>query len=101
VDAVGQAGSYQRPAHVDLLDHVAGRAPDEVRVAHVRVRGNRAGRLRRMAREERDGVLTVTFTDLAVLARAIASAGVAATAIDPPELIDAVVARLSAAAGAP
>jgi proteasome accessory factor B len=97
----GDPGSYQRPAELDLLSHVAGRNPDESRVAHVRVHGTGAGRLRRLAFEDTDGVLSISFADLSVLAGQVASAGVSAVAVDPPELVDAVLARLTAVAGRP
>jgi proteasome accessory factor B len=95
----GAAGSYDRPAHLDLLSYVAGRNPDESRVAHVRVHGTGAGRLRRLAFEDADGVLSISFADLSVLAGQVASAGGSAVAIDPAELVDAVLARLTAVAG--
>ncbi len=99
VEVFGRPGGYERPAGTDLLAYVAGRSPDEGGVAHVRVTGSGAGRLRRQASAEIDGVLTLGYVDLARLAGVVASAGPAARAIDPPELVEAVVAHLRAAAG--
>jgi proteasome accessory factor B len=98
VEAVGEPSSYRRPAELDLMGHVAGRAPDETRVARIRVTGSGAGRLRRLASEESDGVLTIPYADVAVLARTVASAAGAAVALEPPELVDAVITRLRAVA---
>ena len=81
-----------------LLGYVAGRTPDEARVAHIQVTGH-GGQLRRYATSEVDGVLTVPFNDLTWLARAAASAGAGARVLDPPDLADAVHARLQAVAG--
>jgi proteasome accessory factor B len=98
VEVLGEPGTYLRPATLDLMSYVAGRAPDQTRIAHVRVSGSGAGRLRRLANEDEDGVLSIAFADLTLLAGAVASAGTAAVALDPPELIDAVIARLQAIA---
>ncbi len=98
VQFVGAAGDFERPDKLDLLDMVDGRRSEDTRLAHVRVSGSGAA-LRRVA----DGVdgdeLTISFTDLHWLARLIASAGSYAQVLDPPDLGEAVVARLSAAAG--
>jgi proteasome accessory factor B len=92
------SGGFVRPQNVDLLGYVAGRSPDDSRTAHIRVTG-RGGQLRRYATSEADGVLTVPFADLTWLARAAASAGANARVLDPPDLADAVRARLQAVAG--
>lgn len=94
VRTVGAAGAFDRPADVDLLQLVAGRNPEDSQVARVRVYGAGAGQLRRIASAEADGVLTITFSDTHWLARAVASAGSSAVALGPPDLVDAVVARL-------
>ena len=99
VAAVGGPGAFERPAQLDLVQMVAGRGPGEGRVATVRVFGVGAGQLRRMASVEADGVLTIPFTDQQWLARIIASAGANAHALEPPDLVAAVVNRLQAAAG--
>jgi proteasome accessory factor B len=100
VELVGSPGAFARPEHVDLAELVAGRRPDEGRLARVRVTGNRAGQLRRLAESEDDGVLTIRMIDTDYLARVVAGAGTAAQALEPPDLVDAVVGRLRAAAGA-
>jgi len=97
VTTVGAAGAFERP-EVDLLQMVAG-GMEDAHVARVQVSTQGAGELRRIADSEVDGVLTIGFSDPHRLARIIASAGNGAKALDPPELVDAVVARLRAAAG--
>ena len=99
VTAVGPAGSFQRPADVDLLALVAGRDPDEQRLARVAVSGDGGGQLRRVADCERDGVLTISYTDPEWLARLVAGAGASARVLEPPELVAAVVDRLRVVAG--
>jgi proteasome accessory factor B len=98
VKTVGGPGAFERP-QVDLVQMIAGRGPDDGRVATVRVTGAGAGQLRRIATDATDSVLTIPFTDSQWLARVIASAGSGARALDPPDLVDAVVERLQAAAG--
>ena len=44
-------------------------------------------------------MLTINFVDTQVLARAIASAGSHARALEPPDLVSAVLDRLRASAG--
>ncbi|HEX3336349.1 MAG TPA: WYL domain-containing protein [Jatrophihabitans sp.] len=100
VATVGKPGAFERPEKVDLLEMVAGRGPDDGRLALVRVSGSGAGQLRRLAQSEVDGVLTITFTETHWLARIIASAGSGVVALEPPDLVDAVVERLRASAGA-
>lgn len=99
VELVGKAGEFSRPDKVDLLDLVSGRLPDTDRIARIRVTGTGAGQLRRLADSDIDGELTITFSDVQWLARHVASAGAAATVLDPPDLVDAVVARLRQAVG--
>ena len=77
---------------------MTGRRPEQGHLAHVRVTGSGAGRLRRLADSEVDGVLTINYLDIAGLSGIIAGAGAAARALDPPELIDAVRSRLRAVA---
>ncbi|HEY7008192.1 MAG TPA: WYL domain-containing protein, partial [Jatrophihabitantaceae bacterium] len=96
VELAGAPGAFRRPDHVDLLDMVSGVA-DDTHVAHVRVTGRGAASLRRIAVRDEDGRLEITYPDLDWLARRVASVGSAAVVLDPPELIDAVVARLRAA----
>jgi predicted DNA-binding transcriptional regulator YafY len=96
VKLLGPAGAFERPPHVNLTEMVVGRRPDEGRLARVRVSGNRAGQLRRLADSEANGVLTIRMVDTEYLARIVASAGTAAQALEPPDLVDAVIARRSA-----
>jgi proteasome accessory factor B len=99
LDMVGPPGAFERPGDVDLLGMVSGRVADDTRIAHVRVSDAGVASLRRIADRDDDGELEITFADLHWLARQIAAAGSAARVLDPPELLDAVVARLRAAAG--
>jgi proteasome accessory factor B len=100
VEVVGQPGEFERPKDMDLLGLVNGAAPDDAHLAHVRVSGTGAGQLRRLAESEQDSVLTISYTDVGWLARMVTSAGTSARVLDPAELVDAVVARLSAVVGA-
>jgi proteasome accessory factor B len=99
VETVGRPGAFERPEKLDLVDMVAGRGPGEDRLALVRVSGSGAGQLRRIAESEVDGVLAISFVDTHWLARNIAGAGASARALEPPDLVDAVIARLRASAG--
>jgi proteasome accessory factor B len=99
VSAFGSPAEFSRPEKVNLLELVAGRYEDAY-VARIKVTGSGAGELRRLAESERDGELTIGFNDVQWLARRVASAGTSAQVLEPPELIEAVVARLAAAAGA-
>lgn len=96
VQTVGKPAAFERPEKVDLAAMVAGRDPAEERFATVRVAGSGAGQLRRIAESEVDGVLTIGFVETQWLARVIASAGSSAVALDPPDLVAAVVERLHA-----
>ncbi|TAM92362.1 MAG: WYL domain-containing protein [Jatrophihabitans sp.] len=98
VQTAGRPGAFTRPPDVDLLAMVAGAAED-ARWAKVAVQGSRAGNLRRLATSERDGVLTISFTDTAWLAQRVTAAGSSARVLEPADLREAVVARLRAAAG--
>jgi proteasome accessory factor B len=100
VAPVGAPEAFERPPGVDLLDMVSGRVADDTHVAHVEVTGPGVASLRRAAEKDVDGVLEITYSDPHWLARQVAAAGSAARVLDPPELVDAVVARLRAAAGA-
>lgn len=99
VSTVGAPDAFERPEHVDLLNMVAGAQPERDRVARIRVRDGGAGQLRRLAQAERDGVLTIGFTDTGWLARIVAGSGTAAQVLEPPDLVAAVVQRLQAVAG--
>lgn len=116
VQPVGPAGAVTRPEGLELLAFVQNRRPDRSEAATVRVTGSAGARLRRMARDRpppETGAspsraptttgaeeLIVDYTDLDALARVIAAAGTSAVALDPPELVERVVARLRVAAGA-
>lgn len=99
VETVGSPGAFERPEKVDLLDMVAGRSQADDRFALVAVSGSGAGQLRRIAQSEVDGVLTIGFVDTQWLARIIAGAGSSAQALEPPDLVAAVIDRLTASAG--
>jgi proteasome accessory factor B len=99
VETVGKPGAFERPEKFDLLGMVAGRWSDDGQLALVRVSETGGGQLRRIAESEVDGVLTISFTDTQWLARIIASAGSGAVALEPPDLVTAVVDRLRASAG--
>lgn len=93
-----------RPAGIDLLAFVRGAHSDAARAARVQVTAGRAGQLHRLASETTsasDGVeiLTIPYRDGDQLAGVIAAAGVDAVALEPPELVSAVVALLARAAG--
>jgi predicted DNA-binding transcriptional regulator YafY len=98
VEQFGTAGEFERPEKVDLLELVAGRQEDS-HTARIRVTGSGAGALRRLAESDTDGELLIGFNDVEWLARRVASAGSSVQVLSPPELADAVVARLRAAAG--
>jgi predicted DNA-binding transcriptional regulator YafY len=86
---------------VDLRELIAGRGPEDTRVARVWVDGSGAGQLRRIADSEIDRELTISFTDIHMLARLVAAAGASARVLEPKDLVDAVVERLTLAAGTP
>jgi proteasome accessory factor B len=95
----GAPGAFVRPDKIDLLEMVAGRVQSDDRLALVRVSGAGAGQLRRIAQSEVEGVLTIGFVETQWLARIIASAGSSAVALEPPDLVAAVIERLRASAG--
>ncbi|PZS32820.1 MAG: hypothetical protein DLM58_09090 [Pseudonocardiales bacterium] len=99
VEFVGKPGGFERPEKVDMRELVAGRGPEDTRVARVRVDGSGAGQLRRIADSEIGHELTITFTDIHMLARLVAAAGISAVVLEPPDLVDAVIERLTLATG--
>ncbi|MEP7019307.1 MAG: WYL domain-containing protein [Pseudonocardiales bacterium] len=99
VEFVGKPGGFERPEKVDMRELVAGRGPEDTRVARVRVDGSGAGQLRRIADSVIGNELTITFTDMHMLARLVAAAGISAVVLEPPDLVAAVVERLTLAAG--
>ncbi len=98
VTPTGDPGSVQRPENVDLLAHVRSRSPESDHEARIRVTGPGAGALRRINHRLEGEEMILGFTDLDWLADLIASAGPNAVAVEPPELVEAVVARLTVAA---
>lgn len=108
VKASGRPGAFERPDGVDLRAIVADRPPDRDRRARVRLIGDRAEHLRRFASsaapsdaEQGADEVVIPYREIHWLARQIAAAGPAAVALEPPELVEAVVALLRAAAGLP
>jgi proteasome accessory factor B len=99
VTAIGPSGAVVRPDGVDLISHVRSRSPETSVPARIRVNGNGSGALRRVSHEMDGDVIVLTFSDLNWLAGLVASSGPSAVALSPPELVDAVRARLVVAAG--
>jgi proteasome accessory factor B len=99
VQTIGRPGAFERPEKLDLVEMIAGRGPSDDRLAVVRVTGTGAGQLRRLAHSEVDGVLTISFVETQWLARLIAGTGSHAHALEPPDLVEAVIERLRASAG--
>lgn len=105
VQAVGPEGAVVPPQDVDLVRQVAGIAHEEpAATARLRVRAGRAADLRRNAQHESaDGewdVVAHDFGDADRFAEWIAGYGADVVVLQPPEVRDAVVRRLRAAAGA-
>jgi len=94
-----------RPDGLDMLGLVRGANHQPDRQARVRVAPGRAGELRRLARQVEptpDGdVLTLDYRDLDRLAGLVAGAAPEAVALEPPELIAAVVRLLTGVTGGP
>ena len=65
--------------------------------AHIEVDPGEGARLRREAVDRKGETIAVEFSDLALLASDVAALGSRARVTDPPEVVDAVVARLIAA----
>ncbi len=96
----GAPGSVVRPDGIDLIDYVRGRTAEQSRIARIKVTGDGAGRLRRIARADSSGdELLVDTADLRWLARAVAAAGRHAVAVEPSELVEEVVRLLRVGAG--
>jgi proteasome accessory factor B len=106
----GPPHAYERPDGVDLRAQLAwfgtGRpdgAESPPRQVHVLIAPGRGWSVRRAAQELRtqpDGwdLATLTSSDPNTMAEWLVSFGPDVRAVDPPELVDAVVARLTAAA---
>ena len=98
VQQFGRPGEFVRPADVDMVSYVAQRPPDRAELARIRVSEHGAGQLRRIASGQEGDVLSVSYSDVNWLARVVASTGVAAHVLEPPELVAEVTRRLRAAA---
>ncbi len=104
VVAAGEPGEVAVPEGVDVRREVARMAESSPHAsARIRARAGSAGYLRRQAVsvEPADGsngwdVLTVPYGDVGLLADALAGLGGSVVVLDPPEVRDAVVARLRA-----
>jgi proteasome accessory factor B len=96
VQQFGKPGEFERPADIDMVAYVAQRPPDQAEVARIKVSEHGAGQLRRIASKHDGDVLTITYSDLSWLARVVASTGLAAQVLEPPELIAEVSRRLRA-----
>ena len=94
-----------RPADLDMLELVRGAHYQPDRLARVRVAPGRGGQLRRLARQlhtTADGdELSLDYRDLDRLAGLVAGLGPDAVALEPPELVAAVVRLLEGVTGAP
>jgi proteasome accessory factor B len=92
-----------RPAGLDMLELVRGSDQQPTLLARIKVSRDRAGQLRRLARDVIEGVdgdlLTVDYRDNEWLAGLIAAAGTDARVLEPPNLVKSVVTLLEAAAG--
>jgi predicted DNA-binding transcriptional regulator YafY len=104
VKAVGAAGAYDVPEGVDIASLIASASPGpDSAAARIRVRAGRAHGLRRRATavEAAEGgdVLTLGYGDDEALARELVGLGADVVVLEPATLRDAVVRRLSAAAG--
>lgn len=104
VRVLASSPTATRPEQLDMLALVRGADQQPGREARVRVSRGHAVQLRRAARAVTpDGdtdLLTIDYRDTGWLAAQIAAAGSDAVALDPPSLVDAVVALLRAASGA-
>jgi proteasome accessory factor B len=104
VKTLTEPAATTRPADLNMLELVRGANQQVGEVASVRVKQNRGGQLRRLARTSEpagDGadLLAIEFRDTGWLAALIAAGGTDAVAISPPELVTAVVRLLQSASG--
>jgi proteasome accessory factor B len=101
VTQVGSVNAFTPPEGVNLLDHVANHAgPDRRGKARIRLRIGAGAGLRRWAEgvsPDGDGwdVVTLSYYDPDSLAARLAGYGSAVVALDPPEVRDAVIHRLT------
>jgi proteasome accessory factor B len=107
VRPIGPERAVKVPTGIDLVAHVAAVDPRDERrgVTRVRVRHGAATGLRRISRlverGEDSDVLETWYMDPEWIADRIAGHGAAAVVLDPPEVRDAVIRRLTALARAP
>jgi len=105
IKVLGDTAKTRRPLDLDMLELVRGANHQPGQIARVRVSADRAGQLRRLARESRpddggDGeILTIDYRDTEWLAGLVAGAGTDALVLEPPALIRSVIGLLEAAAG--
>ncbi|HST48918.1 helix-turn-helix transcriptional regulator [Jatrophihabitans sp.] len=103
VRTLAAAAETSRPEDLDMLELVRGAHYQPDQLARVRVAPGRGGQLRRQARQVHstpDGdELSLDYRDLERLAGLVAGVGADAVALDPPELVAAVVRLLEGAAG--
>lgn len=98
VKSLGRPAAYDIPTEVDLLARVAEAYPERPRgQAHVRVDPDTCWALRRQAIAIEDDVLTLDYGYVDRLAEQLAGLVPQAVALDPPELVVAIVDRLQAA----
>jgi len=110
VKSHGPAGAYQPPADVDLISYVAnwtGHPPEYTKRTTLRVTPGRAAGVRRWAESvtpsDHGDLVVLGYTDACGFASWIVGYGAEVEVLDPPEVRDAVIARLKqmAAAWAP
>ena len=103
VRALAHAAETSRPPDLDMLELVRGANHQPDQLASVRVVPGRGGQLRRQARQIRSTaegeVLTLDYRDLDRLAGLVAGAGADAVALEPPELVAAVIGLLTGVTG--
>ena len=103
VRTLAGAAETSRPDGLDMLELVRGANHQPDQLASVRVVPGRGGQLRRLARQVRSTpegeVLTLDYRDLDRLAGLVAGAGAEAVALEPPELVSAVIRLLSGVTG--
>ncbi|MEO6501112.1 MAG: WYL domain-containing protein [Jatrophihabitantaceae bacterium] len=103
VRTLAAAAETSRPDDLDMLELVRGANHQPDQLASVRVAAGRGGQLRRLARQVRatpeGDVLTMDYRDLDRLAGLVAGAGAEAVALEPPELVAAVISLLTGVTG--
>ncbi|MBA3489377.1 MAG: WYL domain-containing protein [Longispora sp.] len=98
VRLTGEPGAFTPPAGVDLIGHVARLATNPVGGegrATVRLASGRADGIRRRALRIEGDVATLTYSDPEWLAEFLVGCGPDVVVLDPPEVRDAVIRRLT------